>query len=425
MRLLAYAALAAGLFAGAAPAQPDAEQAIAGMYDLMKNGRYLDALLLVESAEPPPEMASSFGQMSGTLRAMMGDEAGAIEGFSLTLGSRPASPVEALEGEPFTMEPAIAAIRAEAAGERVVMINEAHNISRHRAFTADLVKALHEDGFRALAAEGFAPHIEAELDANGYPTRAISAYIDDPFFAEMVRTARALGWRLVSYEQQPEQSCRPECSHEENRWQRERVQGENLARFVEANPDTRVLVHAGYMHLSEFADPESPERLYMGGHFQRLTGINPLTIDQTMGTPGTAPRAEPMIEYLEQSYDYDAPSVFLRADGSFHVGAGMVDMTVYHPRLAAERGRPGWIAARGGRYPVEFDLGALPADRPILLQAFVHGESTQAIPLDQLLIETEDAPATLMLPEGSYVIVIQRPGEPDIVWGERDVQAQR
>ncbi|WP_300532655.1 hypothetical protein [Maricaulis sp.] len=376
---------------------------------LERDGRYLEALVLIESIAEPGSYAQLVGERSGTLRAYMGDEVGAFEGFRASYAGDEVASVTNLEGEPFNPERAIEAIRILAADHQVVMINEAHNVSRHRDFTRRLIEALNEDGFTAFAAEGFAPNVSGQVASANGPTRTASAYVHDPFFAEMIERAVEAGMDLVPYEVRRDQRCQPDCSPQEYRWARELIQAQNLAAYFENNPSARMIVHVGYMHHAELVSANDPNRGYMGGHFTRLTGIDPLTIDQTHGTPRAHPPSRALNDHIQSTYGITESTVFYTSSGVAFSEARNIDLSVFHPEVGQMDGRPGWIFASSAREPVVLSSALLPDTLPLLVQARPVGANVDTIPVDQLLIETPSESFTLALPPGTYDLYVQRP----------------
>ncbi|WP_421785139.1 hypothetical protein [Hyphobacterium sp.] len=387
---------------------------------LWTDGRYLDSLEVLDVVDPVPEsMQYSLDQAEGTIRAFVGDEAGAIEAFTRHLDVDVEPFDRASLNEPLAAADALDTLRHMARDYRVVMINEAHNVSRHRAFTAELLTALHADGFTAFAAEGFHEQTGSRMAEVGHPRHDQSAYIQDPFYAEMLRAAHALGMTIVGYEERAEQSCRPDCTTAENSANREINQAQNLAAFVEANPDARILVHVGYAHLSELVF-EDLAHMKMGAHFTRLTGLDPLTIDQFRATPGVWPPHESALTFLYENYPINAPTIYFDAENEPYRIIDYADLTVIHPVLPDNDGRPGWIANSGyfERHPFNIDPSWLPETRPIVVMAHIAGEPDGAIAMDQLLVESDTGlPVTLMLPEGDYHLSIQTLDDPDIELG--------
>ena len=101
------------------------------------------------------------------------------------------------------------------------------------------------------------------MHASGY-------YSNEPLFGEILREARRLGYTLVPYE----------AIGATSQDARETGQATNLRdRIFRDHPDARVLVHAGYSHIDESGTLGGAKP--MAVRFRELTGIDPLTVDQT------------------------------------------------------------------------------------------------------------------------------------------------
>src|SRR5207253_4169373 len=95
---------------------------------------------------------------------------------------------------------AVAAIVELADKHQVIMINEAHHVPLHRAFTIQLLAGLYRKGFRYLAAESLSP-ADTNLEECGYlKLEPLKMDIPEPLYAELVRTALRLGYHVVPYE---------------------------------------------------------------------------------------------------------------------------------------------------------------------------------------------------------------------------------
>ena len=94
---------------------------------------------------------------------------------------------------------ALEAIVSAATNSRIVILNEAHNISGHRAFANRVVRALRPLGFDWFAAEAFnPPQLEPFQGIEAFREGAVFGgsmgwYTFDPVYAEMVREAARLG----------------------------------------------------------------------------------------------------------------------------------------------------------------------------------------------------------------------------------------
>ncbi|WP_297734648.1 hypothetical protein [uncultured Maricaulis sp.] len=392
----------------------------------LRDGRYLDALDLIEApANFPPEVASQIvAQFERSVYSMTGRH---FLGYGMTEGWEPVEPGEALDPVLASLFPvdAVDAIAEAATGRQVVIINEAHNDARHRAFATRLLRRLADDGFTHFAAETFGrPEQVEEAVSLGYPTRNTGFYSMEPVFGDLVRSAMAMGLGLVRYEVTMEQRCSGECDQAAQIRARERAQATNLAAFLDANPDSRVVVFVGYQHLDETGDENGDGVLegWMAAELTALTGIDPLTVDQQQGTIYGSGYNPPVPVGLAEHFDITRPTTFRDTNGGWFSDTFQrtVDMLVVHPFLQlGPGGRPDWMAMDGYRSPHIVAAESLPVTGPFLVQAFVADEGDGAIPMDQYLVrEGETGPVTLMLPAGRYRLMLQSAGEADRELGE-------
>jgi hypothetical protein len=147
--------------------------------------------------------ASSRLQRLAVARAFVGDADGAISAYDLQeLGSgvRGSGKLDDLKAiEDGTVQDAIQAIVAAARTRRVVLINEAHHVSMHRAFAHRLATELRKIGYTYLAAETFNELGEGRK-MQGYVNETFGKFTQDPVYADIVNQAMADGWKIISYE---------------------------------------------------------------------------------------------------------------------------------------------------------------------------------------------------------------------------------
>ncbi len=303
------------------------------------------------------------------------------------------------------LQDAVEAITQEAADRRVVMINEAHHVPLHREFTRQLLEPLYDLGFRYLALETLSNEESYEFDGHpfesrGYPTLSGGYYTQEPAFGEMVRVALNLGYGLIPYEVRP-----TDTEGAPGIERREMAQAKHLVRFLDENPEEKILVHLGYSHLSEVPIGGNA---WMAARLKETTGLDPLTVDQTRLYPRSDPEFEPDI-YAEilQRFEVKVPSVLLQENGEWWSGGtpeGVHDISVVHPRFHFEHDRPTWLRASPFRRPVSVSgLPTVPKGEWLLVQAFAANESIeQAIPVDQFLLRPENSQPTLYLPDGDH-----------------------
>ncbi len=389
-------ALLAALVAGGASAQ-----ALPSPYGLTfpRDGDGpLSALLRLRDAEADYRAAgdslgfwSRYTQVRAWMEAEAGEHRDALAWFDAT-GSWARDSVGILP--PGARAVDAAEYVAEAAGAaRIVMVNEAHHDASSRLLTVELLPLLYERGFRYLAAETFNVR-DTALTARGYPVDSSGVYTRETTFAALVREAVRLGYTLVPYE--IEHGDEPEDDTLTYQQRRDFEQARHLVeRTVGADPDARVLVHAGYAHINE----EATERWTpMAYYVRQRTGIDPFTVQQTaLGEMSTPAYEHPAYRAADAAGLLgDSPVVIVDADGTpLAPNDASVDLQVFRPRARDVGGRPAWLAQLPGRVRIEVDVPDCP--QTCELAVLVPGESAEAVPLDR--VATTGGTATLYVPE--------------------------
>jgi hypothetical protein len=299
---------------------------------------------------------------------------------------------------------ALDALARAAAGVQVVMINEAHHVPQHRAFTLALLKKLRRSGFTHFGAETLYER-DAQLNARGYPTAQSGYYTGEPVYAELIRTALKLGFRVVAYD----------VHGVKNSDERERGQARNLIeRILKDAPQAKILIHAGYAHIDE-SGADRVGAATMAQRFKEATGIDPLTIEQTEMSEHSAREFEhPLYRDVVARGLVSRPTVFRNARGEFWMQErGRHDVTLFQPRsrpLNREAGgRPDWLRLGGSRSPYRLSKQVCGAAPRCLVRARSSREGADAIPIDQLEVLAERPAQALMLPAGEFIIEVQDP----------------
>jgi len=330
-------------------------------------GRYAEALLYDDANEEPrPDQPGVLHRLDGS------------------------APADALE-----------TVARAAATRQVVMVNEAHPVPQHRAFTLQLLARLRREGYTWFAAETLFEE-DTALNRRGYPVPGTGAYTQEPVYGDLVRTALRLGFRVVAYE----------APLGLNRDPRERAQAANLAgRILAVDPHARIVVHAGYGHIAKSV-PEG-SLVPMAIRFRELTGIDPLTVDQSHMTEHSRPEVEePLYRAVAARDGFTRPTVYVNAAGqAWSYNPAQYDIVVFSPRSRYEQGRPTWLRMGGLRapHPVPHDVCA--GARACLVQARFEAESADAVPVDQVLVTAGDPVPALMLPPGRFRVTVEGPGQ--------------
>jgi hypothetical protein len=305
---------------------------------------------------------------------------------------------------------AVAAIASVAEKQQVMMINEEHRTPVHRALTLRLLPILYTKGFRYFAAETV-DESDTDLNRRGYPTQKTGYYTADPVYADVIRTALKLGYKVVPYEY-TSTGCQPKpdnpfsCQEE-----RERGQAQNLVdRILKKDPQAKIFVHVGRSHNAKIK--YEGQFAAMGWHFRDISKINPFVIDQVMMSERRNPMDEnPLYRYAVKKWQMTEPTIFQSAAGDYWTdNKDAADARVFQPRAQYQNGRPTWLKMGGLRKSYRINLKKLKLQmlneqfggrEPILIQAFFAKEPDDAIPVDQIVLYPEKSIPSLTLPKGA------------------------
>ena len=281
---------------------------------------------------------------------------------------------------------------------RVVMLNEATNKPLHRAFAASLLEDLYKQGFRYLAME--------MLDNTG--SNAVTRvnlltgyFCAEPVAGELIRKALELGYILVPYEDN-------NTRHTPN--QREYAQAHNLYDFLQKKDTTaKMLVYASYAHIEEGA--RSDNRIPMAAYFKIISGIDPLTIDQTeMTESGNNSYTSLFYETWRHKNPLTSSVVPLKNEKAIDpFGFNLYDIHIIHPPTKFTNNRPVWMTMGGWKkeIPVEPVYKSL-----FMIQAYYDKEYTEAtvtksVPADQTYTDAANGYYYLYLHKGKYKLVFR------------------
>jgi hypothetical protein len=281
---------------------------------------------------------------------------------------------------------------------KVIMLNEAYNKPLHRAFAYSLLDDLYKRGFRYLAMEMLNPMPDQELTKLTYKT---GHFATEPVAGEMIRLAQELGYKLVAYEDPQADRHTPT--------ERDSIQALNIARVLQQDPGAKIFVYAGYGHIAEKST--TPDFIPMGMAFKRMTGVDPLTIDQTdMTEESNFSFGKAFYDAYLDKYPVSSPSIPLINDEPVNVtGTELYDLTVIHPRTTYNYARPIWLALSNRRQPVSIKTSN---SEIFLVQAFYQFESFgttpgQVVPADQTYFSYGKGYYTLYLRRGLYILIFR------------------
>lgn len=340
-----------------------------------------------------------FNQYVSWYQSFIGDYVDASARFSIKQPRQKGDhPAPGANGD-FKARPAAAAIVRLARSRRAIFFNEAHNVALTRSLTVQMLRALRHEGYTYFAAETLY-HDDTDLQKRGYPTVESGFYTREPVCAEMVRTALKLGFRVVAYE----------ASENATGDAREAQQARNIIRRVfDKDPHARLVVDAGYAHIKESG-------AYLGGksmaeYFRKFTGIDPLTIEQTILIPHTEPGLDhPDYSAVMRRLHPHTPIVFVNAAGKPWTLRDGYDVSVFFPPVHLRRDRPTWLTLGGLRRAYQVTADICHRQAPCLVQARYADEGKHAIPADRALV----SPAWLQQPVNSDAAVSNLPAATDL-----------
>jgi hypothetical protein len=285
-----------------------------------------------------------------------------------------------------------------ASNYKVIMLNEASNKPLHRAFAYSLLDVLYNRGYRYLAMEMLNPMPDHELTKLTYKT---GHFATEPVAGELIRQAIELGFRLVAYQDPQGNSHTPT--------ERDSIQALNIAKIFKDDPEAKIFVYGSYGNIAEKSI--TPDFIPMGMAFKRITGIDPLTIDQTdMTEESNFSFGKAFYDAYVEKFPLTVPSVPLINDEPVNVtGTTLYDLTVIHPKTTYYFARPTWLALSNRRQPVSIKSKN---QNIFLVQAYYQFESFgtkpgQVVPADQTYFSYGNGTFTLYLRRGLYILIFR------------------
>jgi len=280
---------------------------------------------------------------------------------------------------------------------RIVIINEAHHIPMHRAFVERLLPGLKAEGFDMLGMEAF-DNNDSTLARRGYPILNSGSYVVDPCYGDMMRKALALQFRLFGYD-----------ITRDDKEDREIVEAKNIIKMLNENPKSKIIIYCGYDHLIKDTMPGSDSWQHaMAGWLRLMTGIDPLTIDQTILTE----TGEDTLDNPYRAMIHADHSVVMIDDSAHSLKPKTrynADISVYHSNTKYIHGRPDWQINEGKR--TENINKKIIIGFPCLAFVYREGEDyDNAVPTDVIEIQRKDQDVDVIL-ERKYknVIVLMNP----------------
>ena len=338
----------------------------------------------------------------GQFESFVGNHALALADFDQRLPTeKVAKEADGLDLGAFEVRDAVDYVVQKAEAHRVVMVNERHHASADRLLTLALLEPLAKQGFRYLALETLSH--EDPINDRGYPVGATGYYTNDVVFAELLRSALELGYEIIAYEERSSQKTDdPKADHRVRRNNREASQARNIvSRTFDKDRHAKVLIHCGYAHLQERKRTWFVPMAYV---LRELTGIDPLTVDQTMLSERSAQRFEHPIrtDAMQRGLLDEGPVVLVDDDGRSLQAGRLADVNVLPASTKYRDDRPLWMSMWSRRRSVTVDVSEC-ASRTCILEAKL-ADRPDEVPYDRLEVNHASS-AVLYLPVGAPMIV--------------------
>jgi hypothetical protein len=258
---------------------------------------------------------------------------------------------------------------------------------------------MYQLGYRYLAMEAL-NNTSAATIADTIVNVNTGFFTNEPICAEMIRIARDIGYTVYAYEDT--------LAYKHSGSERDSIQALNIYKLIQTNPSAKILVHAGYGHISE---DQIGNYVPMAMFFKAMSGINPLTINQTDMTEGSDfAYGNFFYEAYIKAFPITVPSVAVIKNKPVDLLASSeYDVSIVHPPTVFKNKRPEWYSLNGLRKELEIK----PTEKNLfLVQAYYFKEynkleTNYLIPADQSYTPAENGYYYLNLQPGKYKIVMR------------------
>ncbi|MDR6845610.1 hypothetical protein [Flavobacterium granuli] len=258
---------------------------------------------------------------------------------------------------------------------QVIMLNEDHYYPKHRLFAMELLETLKGNGYNYLSLEGFNSKSSEKESTPNYKN---GIYTDEPYFAHFIRKAIALGFTVSGHE------------NFDKGIDRELGQAKNVIKILEKDPKAKIFVYVGHSHIEK----KNEKKKWLAEYFKELSGINPITINQTVICADT----KQDLTLMPCKYFNDTTKVKSSAD-YFLVNNMKPSLKIIYPNAAFKK-----AIIRGSKFS---DY----KNKQVLVEIVDFKEfdlmKNLAIPIESYLMIPKNGTINFELPTGKYHIFIK------------------
>ena len=284
---------------------------------------------------------------------------------------------------------AVDVITTMARERQIVMVNEAHHIPQHRVLTYRLLKGLWDAGYRYLALETLV-HEYHDYVHESYIEEKAGYYTREPLYSNLVLMAKKIGYELVAYDSNAGSINARETEAAEA----------ILSQLDFSSNETKVLVHVGWGHINEIS--------WLAGKLKQMSGIDPLTINQTEFRERSEEKFESslygeVVNFAEEE-KFDAPFVIMSDNKLWVSSPEKYDINVFWPRTVQKMGRPEWVSLGRDSIPISDHWCA--EDYPCLVQV-LKNDLDDVVPSDAVLLRSKGEAKSIYFNDTSDRVVIK------------------
>lgn len=357
--------------------------------ELESNGYFAAINKLIESEKTytveNPNYKSTYYQLISPFYSFVGEDSLAEKSFLKAL--RVTNKTE-LNYDSLNSVNAIDFISKNINDQRVVILNEAHHIAKHRILSLELLDTLKKKAFTHIAIEAL--NNDTFYNKNGFPKQLETGfYISEPIFGNFLRKAHQLGFTVFGYDKIFD------CKYDKEkpnycRNKRELTQAIEIKNVLQNDSNAKVFVHCGFAHLEE---KTKDDWIKMAEFLEMISGIDPLTINQASSL------------YFNGIENIEEPIVYLKNDSVYIPSKkkGYYDIQVFWPKVNYINGRPSYYKMINSFKEVRV-TAELKANT--IIQAYCDSEDEDTVPVDQFIVKEPSIGYSLYLPSGNYTIKI-------------------
>ncbi len=302
--------------------------------------------------------------------------------------------------------------------EKALFFNEYPDHPQNRAFISTMLDDLYAAGFTYFFMEDVVAS-DKELNNRAYPVINTGYFVKDPVYGDMIRQAMQKGFEIVSYEPSKAQIGKAMSIVKRSakfsdpallqQTAKDWARAMNINRILKKDPSAKIVVLTSRGNIKEV---NSNGFKTMASWFQSFTKINPVTIDQRTFTEKCKMDEDPLFAVRTVK----EPSIFFYKNNPFikqekntitETTGKFVDLQIFFPRSSFRNDRPTWLEMNGYRLHQEVNPDKYGMGKPCMVMAFRADEDmTFAVPVDAIELGNTGTRTSLLLPTGSYTLLL-------------------